>query len=446
MTEMDRLSDLYAVQHGHLAREYESVMDAFSLEGIVIFAGEQKMVFQDDEPYPFRISPFYLQWIPETNHTGSLLVLRPGRKPRLICHQPADYWFVVPDAPSGFWADHFDIVGVGNTDDALDALPDTLDRFALLGEVSGSLGAMGFGSVNDDDIINRLHYMRLYKTDYEVECIRRASRVAARGHVAARDAFYSGKSEFGIHLAYLDATRQTESHLPYGNIVALNEHCATLHYDAYDKTSPLERHSFLIDAGARFSGYASDITRTWTEKDGIFADLLSALDLAQQALIADIRPGQSYIDLHLEMHHGIACILADAGIVSMDAPSMVDTGVTFTFFPHGLGHHLGLQVHDVGGKLSSPQGGTIPQPEGHPFLRNLREVEEGNLFTVEPGIYMIPQLLDELRTRPEGEFVNWSAVHALLPFGGIRIEDDVLVTPTGPENLTRDAFAELQAG
>jgi Xaa-Pro dipeptidase len=124
---------------------------------------------------------------------------------------------------------------------------------------------------------------------------------------------------------------------------------------------------------------------------------------------------------------------------------MAEAGITSAFFPHGLGHHLGLQVHDVAGKVAGPEGPELEQPAAHPFLRNLRPVEAGNVFTVEPGIYFIPQLLDPLRGEPAGRAVNWPAVDALLPCGGVRIEDDVAVTATGTENLTRAAFAELAA-
>jgi Xaa-Pro dipeptidase len=115
--------------------------------------------------------------------------------------------------------------------------------------------------------------------------------------------------------------------------------------------------------------------------------------------------------------------------------------VTAAFFPHGLGHHLGLQVHDVGGKLSDHLGTPLKQPEAYPFLRNLRPVEAGNVFTVEPGLYFIPQLLEALRARPCGSQVNWKAVDALRKYGGVRIEDNVHVSGDAVENLTRAALA-----
>jgi Xaa-Pro dipeptidase len=151
----------------------------------------------------------------------------------------------------------------------------------------------------------------------------------------------------------------------------------------------------------------------------------------------------TFVDLHRQMHSLIGGVLADAQLVAMSPEAMVEEGVTAAFFPHGLGHHLGLQVHDVGGKLADVHGASLPQPAAYPFLRNLRLVEAGNVFTVEPGLYFIPQLLDELRGRRCGRHVNWELVESLSVCGGVRIEDDVHVTGEGVENLTRQSLEDV---
>ena len=125
------------------------------------------------------------------------------------------------------------------------------------------------------------------------------------------------------------------------------------------------------------------------------------------------------------------------------ADALVDLGVTSSFFPHGLGHLLGIQVHDVGGFLADENGNTINVPEAHPFLRLTRVLDEDMVLTIEPGIYAIDMLLDELRHTPAAAHVDWDAVDWFRPFGGIRIEDNVRVSADGCENLTRDAFAAL---
>ncbi len=439
-------AELYSEHHAVLLGRYETALEAHGLEGLVVFGGAQRPLFQDDQYHPFATSPWYRQWVPARDHVWSLIEIRPGRRPRLLCHQPQDYWHVPPAPPEGFWTDAFDIVSAASPARVRAELPASLDGWALLGEAPDELLALGFGAVNPAALVARLQFDRLYKTDYEIACMREANRRAARGHVAARDAFLAGASEFEIHLAYMGAVGQLATELPYPSIVALNEHGATLHYDICDAAPPSALRSFLLDAGADCNGYAADITRTWAapEERG-FADLIGLLDDAQRALIDRITPGVSYVDLHLAMHETIGGILATAGLVAMAPADMVEAGVTSAFFPHGLGHHIGLQVHDVAGKAAGPEGPALEQPRAHPFLRNLRPVEAGNVFTIEPGIYFIAQLLDELREGPTARAVDWDAVAALAPCGGVRIEDDVAITPEGVDNLTRPAFAELDS-
>ncbi len=137
-------------------------------------------------------------------------------------------------------------------------------------------------------------------------------------------------------------------------------------------------------------------------------------------------------------------MLIDSGLASGEADALLSEGVTSAFMPHGIGHLLGIQVHDVGGFMEDENGATIDPPSGHPFLRLTRVLEEDMVLTIEPGLYVIDMLLDNLRGTPAESLVNWSSVDALRPFGGVRVEDNVRVLADGCENLTRDAFAELQ--
>ena len=136
----------------------------------------------------------------------------------------------------------------------------------------------------------------------------------------------------------------------------------------------------------------------------------------------------------------LARILREHGLIRMTPESAVETGVTSAFFPHGLGHPIGLQVHDVAGFQASERGGSIARPEGHPYLRMTRVLEPGMVVTIEPGLYFIDMLLDELREKPVTKDIDWAKVDVFRPYGGIRIEDDVICTDEAPENLTRNAF------
>ncbi|MGB5622937.1 MAG: Xaa-Pro dipeptidase [Gammaproteobacteria bacterium] len=446
---MDTSADFDGLFDQHvqrLQRDYAAAMDASGHAGVIVASGAPAYRFEDDQTVSFRVNPRYRQWIPAGEHSHSFLVIRPGQRPLMICHQPRDYWHVVPAPPSGFWTACFDIECVASAEAAIAALPAERAEMAWLGEFSEPPAGADPPALNPPALTAWLDYHRVYKTEYEIACLGRASSIAARAHLAARDVWRAGGSEFDIHLAYQREAGQNEQQLPYSNIVAVNEHGATLHYDVFDHSAPPAAHSFLIDAGAVCNGYAADITRTWPAAEGLFADLVSSLDHAQRELVAGIRPGQAYLDLHLQAHDDIADILAQLGLVEMDPESMVESGVTSAFFPHGLGHHLGLQVHDRGGKLADPAGALIPQPADHPFLRNLRPIEPGNVFTIEPGIYVIEQLLAPLRERVEGRSVNWDRVAEIAPCGGVRIEDNIIVTIAGVQNLTRDAFARIESG
>ena len=231
--------------------------------------------------------------------------------------------------------------------------------------------------------------------------------------------------------------------MPYSNIVALNEHGSVLHYTDLDRHRPDEFRSFLIDAGASVHGYASDITRTYSNGDQQFQDLIDRMDVLQRDLVSRVQAGVDYRELHLTNHRLLAEVLVETGLANGDPETLLSAGVTAAFFPHGLGHLIGVQVHDVGGFMESESGGTIDPPSGHPFLRLTRVLKENMVVTIEPGLYVIDMLLENLRGTPAENLVDWKTVNWLRPFGGIRIEDEVRVLNDGQENMTRDAYIAL---
>lgn len=437
---------LYLDHLAALQRHAEEALARTGFDVLLIASGIEKYAFLDDRPYLFQANPHFKHWLPLTNHPHSWLAVRPGHKPRVVYHQPDDYWHVPPSAPSGEWVDAVELVVIREPEQAARALADLVTpRTAILGEADAALpGSPEIRPNNPEALLNLLHWARGVKTPYELEQMRAAQRRAVPGHNAARAAFLRGESEAGIHRAYLLATGHTDRDLPYSNIVGLNEHAAVLHYQYQDESPPAESRSFLIDAGAQVNGYASDITRTWAAPGhDEFAALVAAMEAEQLGLVDEVREGVDYRDIHLSTHRRIARVLRDAGIVRMDEAAMVEAGVTKPFFPHGIGHLLGLQVHDVGGFMASETGGVADKPEGHRYLRLTRPLQAGMVVTIEPGLYFIPMLLRELRASAHAAQVDWDAVERLSRYGGIRIEDDVACRAGGaaPENLTRDAFA-----
>ena len=147
----------------------------------------------------------------------------------------------------------------------------------------------------------------------------------------------------------------------------------------------------------------------------------------------------------MSAHRILGDVLQQIGLTKLPGQSALELGVTSVFFPHGIGHLLGLQVHDVGGVMGDLQGHERKRPEGHPYLRLTRMLEPGVVVTIEPGIYFIDSLLSAAHADARRGHIDWSVVEALRPYGGIRIEDNVATTAAAPENLTRDAFAKLAA-
>ncbi len=425
---------------------YDSLLSEHHFSGLVIPSGVPKTVFLDDNSYPFKVNTHFKALLPVTQVPHSYIIYQVALKPILVFYQPEDYWHVVPSDPEGVWVDFFDIKIVRGTDDWKQFVPKDCDKLVWIGEEQPGRIEVGINTINPDELLNPIHYRRAVKSEYEKSCLRVASLMAARGHMAAKKAFYAGGSELETHLAYLKASKQQEQYLPYGNIVALNEHGAVLHYTELQsqRFSESDRHSFLLDAGADYHGYYSDITRTWAYRDDEFKDLIVTFENLQLEILDELKVGGSYVDLHINCHYKLADLLKETGFISCDASTAVESGITSTFYPHGLGHLLGLQVHDAGGHQTTATGEITNPPAAHPFLRLTRNLESGYCFTIEPGLYFIDMLLEKLKSTAHSNHVNWSMIERFKKYGGIRVEDDVILSDEGVENLTRDAFALLQ--
>lgn len=435
------LSSLYPQHIETLLARTSEALQRGGYDHLLIPSGTLLYQVFDDRDYPYAVNPQFKAWLPLTQAPGSWLIITPGKRPKLLYLQPHDYWHVVPEAPNGYWVSHFDIDIIRTPEDALAHLPKPIARCAILGEAQSQVG--DYAPNNPDAVLHYLDFHRAYKTPYEVEMMQQANHIAARAHQAAEQAFRAGASELEIHFAYCMAAGQDTITLPYSNIICLNAHAAILHYHHRDALPPATHRSFLIDAGASFGGYAADVTRTYSAKDDDFQAMICAVDAAQQTLCDAVRSGTDYATIHLQTHQLLATILRDFDVITVSPEDAVARGVSSTFFPHGIGHGIGLQVHDVAGFAASDRGGSIAKPEGHPYLRFTRTLAPGMCLTIEPGLYFIDMLLDALKEKGLADTVNWTRVESFKPYGGIRIEDNVVCTEDAPLNLSRVAFAAL---
>lgn len=431
--------------HHHLQllqQRYEALMVREHAESTVVYSGHPQYQFLDDNDYPFKCNPHFKHWLPLTNHPFSLLVIRPNTKPVLYLHQVADFWHSQPQLPEGEWQLHFDLVIIKHLDEAKELLASLISNALLIADNASTFEDWGFKAINSSAAIDYLHFHRAEKTEYEITQLQNANNLAALAHNKAEAAFYAGCSELEIHYTYLNAIKQREASLGYNNIVALNENNGVLHHNEYSIKTPDARHSFLIDAGVCLQGYQADITRTYAAKAGIFQSMIVSLDLAQQRFIAEIKAGDSFKTLHLKMHKMIAEILSEFRLLKGSVESIIENQYTNTFFPHGLGHFIGLQVHDVGGKLADENGQLCNPLTNHPYLRLLRPLKANHAITIEPGIYFVDQLLQE---KAGNNDFNWDLINQLRPYGGLRIEDTVVVRENSIENLTRNSFEVFQS-
>lgn len=281
-----------------------------------------------------------------------------------------------------------------------------------------------------------LDELRACKTPGELDLMREASRVSSRAHVQVMKSARPGQYEYQVQAVFeSECHRAGLRHLGYPSIVATGKNGAVLHYhhnDARLKNGEL----LLIDAGAECKGYSADITRTFPV-GGRFTrrqrDIYSIVLETQKAAIERARPGVVSAELHVFSMTRIAEGLKSLGILRGEVSGLVEGGAVRLFYPHGLTHMLGLDVHDsTGGRKRR-----MPNPTRVP-VRFVARLEPGFVITMEPGIYFIKALLRDpaLRRRHRGS-VNFPRAESFLDFGGVRIEDDIVIRPHGPPlNLT----------
>jgi Xaa-Pro dipeptidase len=425
-----RLEALYVDHVRHLKARYAEALAAAGFDAVVIHSGTQvKRTLADDQYWPLRPTPEFMHWVPLVE-PGCFLVVEPGKKTRLVWPETHDFW----EQPGKPESTHF-LKALEVDRGSKLVLPEGKKVAWISDDVA--LAETHRVTANPSALVKALDALRVTKTAYEVFCLAEANRRAARGHDACREAFAAGEhAELDLHLLYLGATRQDDHEAPYKGIVAQGKNAAILHHIAYGRDAS-RASSLLVDAGATCMGYCSDITRTWVKPDGpasqTFQGLVAAMEAMQKTLVSHATIGRKYEELHDESHRRTAAILVEAGLARGSVEEIDAKGISRVFYPHGLGHSLGLQTHDVGCALVKPRA-------DNPFLRNTSVIEAGQVFTIEPGLYFIQPLLAELRGKPEGALVDWNAVEALSPFGGIRIEDDIFVGENGLRNLTREVL------
>ena len=430
----------YANHVATLTSKYEQILAAG--QSVLIHSGTEHHYFGDDRAIVFQAFGHFAHWLP-VNRPDHFVLVRAGDKPRYFQVVPQDFWY---DQSLQIDADlepaiheAFDVVRLSSIDDV--AKQTELTVCDYLGPDPSWAAAQGIAQAktNAPALLALLDFARAVKAKYEIDQLRLANQQGLVGHAAAAECFLSGGSEFEIHNAFLQACSLLEYETPYTNIVGLDTNAAVLHYQHKSRARVPNAQLLLIDAGSRVNGYGSDITRTTPSQHchPVMDSLITGMEALELEIVASVKPGVAYPSLHDQAIAGVASLLVEHGIAKVAKSELIERRLAHAFMPHGVGHLLGIQVHDVGGHQRSASGGRIEPPAHSPALRTTRMLSEDMVFTVEPGLYFIPMLLDPLRTGYAREALNWPLIDELIPSGGIRIEDNIRVTATGAENLTR---------
>lgn len=309
----------------------------------------------------------------------------------------------------------------------------------------------------DSELANAIALLRLCHDAGALSELRKAAAVTVEAHQAGMRATLSARVEAEVRGVMEGIFISHNMTTAYGSIVTVQGQ--VLHNEQYHH--PLQPGDLLLaDVGAETSmGWASDVTRTWPVS-GKFSttqrDIYEIVLAAHDACIDKIRPGIEYLDIHRLAAEVIAQGLVELGILRGGVSDLVERDAHALFFPHGVGHLLGLDVHDMedlGDLAGYEQGRTRSDRFGLCYLRLNRLLKPGMLVTIEPGFYQVPAILNdpELRSKYQ-DVVDWECLSQFGDVRGIRIEDDVLVTADGCEVLTAalptnaDAIEQLVKG
>ncbi len=424
----------------------------------VIFAGGQRSRNYPANVYPYRADSHFL-YLVGAPMVDAAIVVQDGR---------SELFVTPPDEDDALWhgsAPKFETIAKATGVDRvrpLEELEPTLRTAADIGTLPSAdpltrakqcawmgrtWSAQAAPSVTDLveadlRVADAMIGLRTRHDPGALEMIRKAVEATTAAHAAGMAMTRPGLLEHDVRAAMERELLARGCETAYGSIVTV--HGEVLHNNDYHhRLGPSDL--LLADLGGEHQGWASDVTRTWPVQ-GKFSSTQRALyDIVLQAEVdacAMVKPGVRYRDVHLTAALVLARGLVDEGILVGDPESLVERGAHALLFPHGVGHLLGLDVHDMedlGDRAGYAPDRTRSSQFGLGFLRLDRDLQPGMVVTIEPGLYMVPAILESERIA--GPFVadgtlNKDALARFADVRGIRIEDDVLCTPTEPEVLT----------
>ena len=411
-------------------------------EAIYLKGGKTMNRYQTDYEYPFRQDSNFLYMTGIEQPDFEALILIPSSSLIIFCpRRNIDYsvWngyqYSLEQYKNQYQAD--DAYYIEQLADFLES--ESISTLYVLDEnTQNEIENVKYkGNINTNHLTSALSYSRLIKNEDELNYIRKACRVNDEAYKELLR--YTKPGMYEYHMKAIHSYKTMQYGLiqdAYSGIFATGKNSAILHYSEH--SSKIHHNDMvLVDAGYEYRGYASDYTRTFPAS-GKFSDVQKqlyniVLEMQKKTLNA-IRPQTSMTKLHLIAVEVLLQGLKEEQFITGSLDDLFDNNIYALFFPHGLGHLIGLDVHDVGGFI---EGVELLDKPGFKHLRLQRELENGMVLTIEPGLYFIPILLKRAFEDPkQSVFLNKEKLLPLMDFGGIRIEDNVIVKSNGIENLT----------
>jgi Xaa-Pro dipeptidase len=436
-----------------LLKEFKEAYPGLPSDSIFFFKGDitHSIHDGDTEHMPNQEATFWYLFGVEDPDLHGIIELGSGKTVLFVPEIPKEYsmWMTVHD--KDYYKKNFDFDEIYYTSEIEDYLkklsPSTIHVFDGVDSDSGlkpSLPDFPFLSnyrVDKESLYPVLCECRVIKSTKEIDVIRIIGRVSSAIHVLCMRNNKPGVKEYQMEALYKFASMNNlgARWMAYNCICCSSTGCATLHYNDNNKVYE-DGVLTLCDMGLKYYGYCSDITVTYPV-NGKFTqkqkDIYNAVLEATQEVKKRVRPGVKWDDMHLLAEKIMVTHLIRLGLIK-ETPweELEDKRVGAVFFPHGLGHLLGLRVHDVGGYL--PGHPERIKKAGLKSLRTRRVLKAGMYITVEPGCYFTDYTLNMAKNNPEiSGYINWDKVEEYKEVGGVRIEDDILITEDGHEDFTK---------
>ncbi|KAJ5088123.1 hypothetical protein N7456_011739 [Penicillium angulare] len=462
MSSVDAILATKYPAKAHARRVVEALQARHGEVGAIYLEAQKTRLIEDnDEPMPFRQRrPFFYL-------TGCLLpdasVIYDVKTDELTLFIPpidedSVIWSGLPLSPEET-ARLYDVDRVLYTTDVNAHLAAIATKqggkapaFAIAEQFSSDVDFKGFSTTNVSVLKDVIGDVRVVKDAYEVALLRRANEISAKGHIAALKAAQTATNEReleGVFISTCIANGCNEQ--SYHPIFASGEGGATLHYVSNDKplvdpATQQRKKNILIDAGGEYQTYCADITRV-VPLDGKFstetAQIYEIVLQMQEECIAMLKEGVRWDDVHALAHRIAIKGLLKLGILRGSEDELFEKRVSVAFFPHGLGHYLGMDTHDTGGYPNYEDSDKMFK-----YLRVRGNLPAGSVITVEPGIYFCRFIIDPvLKSAELGKYIDADVLERYWSVGGVRIEDNIHITKDGSDNLTSapKVLAEIES-